>query len=65
MLRRLSPQQEKCLLRKHLCGEFPACRWATIARLIKLGMLAEEGKRLVVTERGREYCDAYHLEIKL
>ena len=64
-MKRLSPQQEKCLLRKHLCGEFPACRWSTIARLIKLGMLAEEGKHLVVTERGKAYCDAHHLEIKL
>lgn len=64
-MKRLSPQQEKCLLRKHLCGEFPACRWPTIASLIKLGMLVEEGKRLIVTEKGKEYCDAHHQEIKL
>jgi hypothetical protein len=64
-MKRLSPQQEKCLLRKHLCGEFPACRWATVESLIKLGMLAEDGKHLIVTDNGKEYCDTYHLEIKL
>ena len=64
-MKRLSPQQEKCLLHKHLCGDFPACRWPTIASLMKLGMVAEDGKRLVVTEKGKAYCDTYHLEMKL
>ncbi len=63
MKRELTPAQERCLLRKHLTGDFPARRWETIEVLIRKGYLVEES--LAVTEKGREYCDTFHLDIRL
>lgn len=59
----MTQEQKRVLLHKHLTGEFPGQKWSTIQALLKLGFLTEVGKNLVVTQDGREYCDAHHLEI--
>lgn len=61
----LSKPQQSALLRKHLGGDVGKHNWQTIRRLIEIGMLREEGKRLIVTDTGREYCDLHHLEMSL
>ena len=52
----------KALLRKHLIGDVGEHRWPPIAKLIKLGYLADEPPYLVVTPKGRAWCDAHHME---
>jgi len=59
----LSKEQSRVLLHKHLTGEFPERRWETILSLLRMGMLDEQGKNLVVSEFGRQYCDQHHLEM--
>jgi hypothetical protein len=65
----MSKEQERVLLHKHLTGDFPGQKWATVQALIKLGYLAvkdgelNRGTNLVVTDAGRAYCDAHHLEM--
>lgn len=61
--RNLSSAQEKCLLRKHLTGDFPARQMATISALMRHGMLEVVGRHYVVSDKGKAYCDAYHMEI--
>jgi hypothetical protein len=63
--KRLTPPQESALLRKHLTGEFGACHWPTVRSLIAGGYLAEVGKDLAVTPKGRAYCDEHHMEMRL
>jgi hypothetical protein len=61
--RNLSPAQEKCLLRKHLTGDFPPRQIATISALVRHGMLEVIDRHYIVSAKGREYCDAYHMSI--
>ena len=61
--RNLSSAQEKCLLRKHLTGDFPARQMATISALMRHGMLEVVDRHYVVSAKGKAYCDAYHMEI--
>lgn len=61
----LSHAAERRLLSKHLCGDFGCGTWASIQSLIDRGMVAEDGDGLVVTARGREYCDTYHMDMPL
>lgn len=64
--RELSAAMERRLLRKHLTGDFGAGNWATVQALLAKGYLAEDsGRNLCVTEKGKAYCDAHHLDIKL
>lgn len=52
----------RALLRKHTTGDFGEHRWAPIAKLIKLGYLAEQHPNLVVTPKGKAWCDEHHAE---
>ena len=61
--RNLSSAQEKCLLRKHLTGDFPARQMATISAPMRHGMLEVVDRHYVVSAKGKAYCDAYHMEI--
>ena len=56
----MTQEQKRVLLHKHCTGEFPGQKWATVQALLKAGMLAEVGKNLEVTAKGREFCDANH-----
>ena len=61
----LSPVQEHCLLRKQLCGEFPARKMATISALMRHGMLEVVDRHYAVSEKGKAYCDAFWREIRI
>jgi hypothetical protein len=60
---RLTPAQERRLLRKHLTGDFGPGDWRSIEALIDAGMIQIDGKWLLVTRKGREYCDKHHAEM--
>jgi hypothetical protein len=62
---KLSPPQEKCLLRWHLVRDFPKHKWTTIQALLDKGFLAIEDDCFVVTPKGVAYCDENHLAIRL
>jgi hypothetical protein len=64
-MKRLSSEQERRLLRKYTIGDFGPGKWSTIQSLITEGMIAVQGKDLVVTEKGKQYCDMYHTEMPL
>ena len=51
--RNLSSAQEKCLLRKHLTGDFPARQMATISALMRHGMLEVVDRHYVVSAQGQ------------
>lgn len=63
--RRLPAAQERVLLRYYAVGEPGKHTWPTIKALIKKGYLVERDQRLRVTPKGKEYCDKYHMEIRL
>ena len=64
--KRLSKPMERVLLYKHLSGEFEFHRWPTVKKLIDGGYIEENCYGwLVVTEKGKAYCDNYHIDIKL
>ena len=60
---KLTREQERVLLHKHLTGEFPGQKWATIQALADKGMI-ELGHDATVTPQGKAYCDAHHLHIR-
>lgn len=60
MERTLSEAQERTLLRKHLLNDFGTHRWGTIKALLDSGMIHVEGKYLMVSPKGAEYCDTFH-----
>lgn len=63
---RLTSAQERLLLRKHLTGDFGRVKnFESIRILLEAGYLQEAGTNLVVTQKGREYCDAHHHDIPL
>jgi len=62
--RPLSPAQEAFLLRWY-CVHDGSCSARTLDVLLRRGYMKGEGKRLVVTAKGKAYCDKYHLQIKL
>jgi len=63
---RLTAAQERLLLRKHLTGDFGGVKnYQSIVKLIEDGYLEEIGMNLVVTPKGRQYCDAHHMDISL
>lgn len=64
-MRDLTFAQEKCLLRKHLTGDFPPRQMATLSALVRKGMLEVVNRHYVVSERGKAYCDKYHQEMPL
>jgi hypothetical protein len=57
----MSPEQQRVLLHKHLTGDFPGQRATTVYWLIKHGYVAQDGKSLKVTDKGKQYCDLHHL----
>lgn len=59
----LSQAQAVALLHKHCTGDISGHDWATIKVLLQKGMIAEDGKNLVVTAKGKEWCDKHHMEI--
>ena len=59
----LTAEQKRVLLHKHLTGDFPGQKWATVLQLIKKGMLVEQNKQLLLTPKGRAYCDEHHMEM--
>ena len=60
---KLTKTQKRVLLHKHLTGDFPGQRWETINALFDKGMIKEDGKRIVLTEKGKSYCDSNHLSM--
>lgn len=63
---KLTPVQERLLLRKHLTGDFgPVENFKSIRTLLKTGYLEERGKKLLVTKKGRAYCEMNHAQIDL
>ena len=66
MERDLTKAQEKALLSKHLSGDFGVMKGnhrSTLTMLIRKGYLIEnkQYKQFEVTNKGRKYCDLYHL----
>jgi len=52
----LSVAQEKRLNRLFLSGDIGGGAWSTVASLLRLGMIEERNRRLVVTKKGIDYC---------
>lgn len=65
MQRILSKAQERRLHHKYCVGDFGAGKWETIQALLNQGMIAEQGKGLVVTDKGKAYCQSHHLVMGL
>ena len=61
MAKRLTPEQERVLLHKHISGDFPGQKWETINALFRSGMIEETSKRISLTVAGKEYCNTHHL----
>ncbi len=59
----LTREQARVLLHKHLTGEFPGQKWATIEALFRKELIEAQGTRLVLTARGKSYCDDHHMEM--
>jgi hypothetical protein len=59
----MTSEQKRVLLHKQLTGEFPGQKFSTIESLLRLEMIEEQGKQIVVTAKGKEYCDEHHLEM--
>lgn len=63
----LSQTQAKQLLHKHLTGDFLSGhnRELTVKELIRQGMItvSRDCKHLIVTNKGKQWCDAHHLAI--
>jgi hypothetical protein len=57
----MTQEQKRVLLHKHLTGDFPGQKWATVMALLSTGMLEHSGKNLVVTEKGKIFCNENHL----
>ena len=57
----LSDAEAKVLLHKHATGDFGKHTWSTIKALMNKGYLAEEGKNLVVTAKGKQWADENHM----
>ena len=62
-MRHLSKEQERVLLYKYLTGDFPGQKWSTVQVLMTKGMLLEDGKLLLITRKGADYCNSHHLEM--
>ena len=60
---KVSDAMAKRLLHKHLTGDFGSGTWLTIVALLKAGLVVEQGKSLVVTETGRQWCDENHMKV--
>lgn len=64
--RRLPKAQEAILLRYHTTGDFGKHTWASVKGLLDAGMIEETpNRKLVITRKGREYCDKWHAYIGL
>lgn len=61
--RELSQAQERRLLAKHTKGDFGPGSWQTIEALLTKGYIVEQDKHLVLTDKGRNYCDLFHTTI--
>jgi hypothetical protein len=59
----LTQAQAVALLRKHLTGDASGHDWRTIQVLLRKGLLAEDGKNLVVTPAGKAWCDKHHMRV--
>lgn len=64
-MKRLPKAQEQRLLCKHLTGDWGSGQWETIVAL-RRKRLCESNKRgdMILTDRGKEYCDEFHSQIK-
>lgn len=61
---RLPEAQERRLLTHHLTGTSGG-KPATYQALVKAGMFGEDDRgNVLVTPKGREYCDKWHLQIR-
>ncbi len=65
--RELTPTQETRLLQKYASGDFGPGKWESVKVLINKGYLnySMDQKRIEVTHKGKEYCDAFHTSISL
>ena len=59
----MTKEQKRVLIHKHLTGEFPGQKWATVEALFKQELIVECDKRIVLTEKAKVYCDAHHGEM--
>lgn len=59
----LTQAQAVALLHKHLTGDASGHDWSTIRCLLRDGYLAEDGKNLVVTAKGKAWCDEHHIAV--
>lgn len=59
----MTKEQKRVLLHKHITGEFPGQKWATVQALLNAGMLEEFGTKLVVTPKGKDFCNKHHLDM--
>ena len=60
-MRHLSKEQERVLLYKYSTGDFPGQKWSTVRVLLDKGLLLEDGKLLLVTRKGADYCNRFHM----
>jgi hypothetical protein len=61
----LTVQQAQLLLNKHVVGDFPAGanRYASITKLTDAGYMTQVEGRLIVTDRGKKWCDRNHMNV--
>jgi len=56
----ITPIQEDRLFKLFLTGEPGGGKWETMKALIVKGYVEEVNKRLIVTGKGRNYCNRAH-----
>lgn len=61
----LTQAQAVALLRKHATGDIGGHDWRTIQVLMRDGYLGldKDGKSLLVTPKGKAWCDRHHMEV--
>ena len=58
----MTETQAKRLLRFHLTGDPGGGKWETMKALLDKGYVEEQSKRLVLTSKGKAWCDENHLK---
>lgn len=60
-MEKLSKAQGKALLNAHCIGLWGGTQWKVYQCLLDNGYIAEMGSHLVVTDKGKQWCDLNHL----
>jgi hypothetical protein len=59
---KISNEQHTVLLHKHLTGDFGKHKWATIKSLFEKNLICDTSGKIVITEKGLDYCMKNHMK---